>query len=111
MQELHVLRVRIESEDGLHLSGAHAEPVLELIVDGRPVQNRMPLSERPDIANVYLRTYAQLVGNRHGHVQSAVGKDEAALAGLHGQVILVIRVREALRCKTMDLNRSSLYRE
>src|SRR2546425_6494463 len=94
VQEFHVLRVVIESQTGLYLSGPHAEPVFELVVDDSPVQNRMPLSQSPDIANVYLRAYAQLVGNRRGKVYSGVGKYEAAFAGLHCQVIVVIRVRE-----------------
>ena len=82
--------VGIESESGLYFSGACAEPVLKLVVDGHPVQNRMPFPERPDVANVYLSAYAQPVGNRRRNVNSSVGKDEAALAGLHRQVIVVI---------------------
>src|SRR4029077_11299306 len=62
MQEIEVLRIVVESERGLHLSRANAEPVCEPVVGDGPVERRVPLSQMTQIAVVDLCADTESVG-------------------------------------------------
>jgi len=56
----------------------------------------MPLSQVAEVAIVTLRPDAQLIGYLRGGIGSEVGERPAALAGVHGEPVVVVGVDESL---------------
>src|SRR5271157_1790114 len=106
VEKIQILRVVVEPEHRLHLSAANAEPRVEPIVGERPIERRMPLSQIPEVAVVDLGSDAKLVSDLHRGVGPEVRKRTAALAGVHGQPVVVVGVDESLRGKPVELNRT-----
>src|SRR5690242_17607858 len=108
VQEIHVLRVVEKAENRLDFASPDAEPIGEFVISVSPVELRMPAAKVSQIPVVYLCACMKLIRDRHRDIQSAVGEREAALTGLHGEVVIGVRVREALGEEPMDLYGVSL---
>jgi hypothetical protein len=61
------------------------------------------LAELAEIAVVALRSDPELIGYLGGRIEPEIGKGAAALAGVHGQPIVVVGVYESLRDEAMNL--------
>src|SRR5947209_8530086 len=103
MQEIHILRVVVQSESCLHFAAPDAEPSLEFVIGDRPIQLRLPIAQVAGISDVYLRADAELVIDRHGHIQSGVSKGKTAAGGLHSEIVIHVRIAEALLSEAVDL--------
>ena len=106
VQEFRVLRVVIKPDRRLHLAGAHAEPARKPIVAVGPIQFRTEVVQLADLARVGLCAHSEFVVDGHGKVQRSVGKGGAAIGRVHGQEVVVVRVRKPLRCESVNLYRA-----
>ncbi len=106
VKEIEVLSVVIEAERSFNFAAANAQPGLEAVVGDRPVQRRMVLAQLTEIAVVNLGPDQELVRDVRGHINAELGEAGAALAGVHGQPIVVAGINESLRDEAVDLDRA-----
>src|SRR5579864_323063 len=106
VEEIQILSVVVEPKNRLHFPATNAEPGLEPIVGKRPIKRGVPFSQVAEVSVVNLRPDSKLVSNLDRDVPPKVGKSTAALAGMHGQPVVLIRVYEALRRESVKLNRA-----
>src|SRR5580658_6439168 len=106
VEEILVLSVVVETEGGLNLPATNPEPALEAVINNRPVEGGMVLAELAKVAVVTLRPDPQFIGDLRRHIQPEIGEGGTALAGVHGQPVVVVGVDESLRDEAMDLNRA-----
>jgi hypothetical protein len=104
VEEILVLSVIIETDCSLNLSATNPEPALEAVIGDRPVEGWMVLAELPKVAVVALRADPELIRDWGRHIQPKIGEGAAALAGIHGQPVVVVGVGESLRHEAVDLD-------
>src|ERR1700722_18013619 len=104
VEKILVLSVGIETECGLHLAATNSEPALEAVIGDRPVEGWMILAELTKVAVVALRPDPELIRDLRRHIQPEIGEAGAALAGIHGQPVVVVGIDEALRYEPVDLD-------
>src|ERR1700722_309925 len=104
VEKILVLSVGIETECGLHLAATNPEPALEAVISDRPVEGWMILAELAKVAVVALRPDPELIRDLRRHIQPEIGEAGAALAGIHGQPVVVVGVDESLRYEPVDLD-------
>src|SRR5580704_16985800 len=64
----------------------------------------MILAELTKVAVVALRPDPELIRDLRRHIQSEIGEAGAALAGIHGQPVVVVGIDESLRYEPVDLD-------
>src|SRR6202041_1671265 len=104
VEKILVLSVGIETECGLDLAATNPEPAREAVIGDRPVKGWMILAELTKVAVVALRPDPELIRDLRRHIQPEIGEAGAALAGIHGQPVVVVGIDESLRYEPVDLD-------
>src|SRR5713226_8555885 len=104
MEKLHVLGVVEEAQRGLDFAAPHSEPVFQAVVRHRPIQLRLIPAQFTDVIQIQLCSHVESITDLHRDVETKVRHVEGAPTGLHGQIVVLVRVCKTLRGKAVCLN-------
>src|ERR1017187_2813815 len=104
MEKILVLSIVVEAQHSFDFPATNAKPGSNPVVGNRPVERWMPLAELSQIAVVYLRAHAEIIGDAGGHVQPHIGHSAAARVGVHGEPVVAVGVGKALGQPSMHLH-------